>query len=66
VLLSIQGQAVDADQRACFEALCMRVFRGQFLKVRYTRRAGPEAGCSGRSHLDAMKADLADFVASYS
>ncbi|MBS1136038.1 MAG: hypothetical protein H6R02_3179, partial [Burkholderiaceae bacterium] len=48
VLLSIQGQAVDADQRACFEALCMRVFRGQFLKVRYTRRAGPEAGCSGR------------------
>ena len=66
VLLSMQGQAVDADQRACFEALCMRVFRGQFLKVRYTRRAGPEAGCSGRSHLDAMKADLADLIASYS
>jgi hypothetical protein len=65
-LLSMQGQAVDADQRACFEAVCMRVFRGQFLKVRYTRRAGPEAGCSARSHLDAMKADLADFVASYS
>lgn len=65
VLLSMQGQAVGADQMACFEALCMRVFRGQFLKVRYTRRTGPEAG-SGRSHLDAMKADLADFIASYS
>ena len=64
--LSMQGQAVDADQMACFEAVCMRVFRGQFLKVRYTRRAGPEAGCSARSHLDGMKADLADFVASYS
>ena len=65
-LLSMQGQAVDADQMACFEAVCMRVFRGQFLKVRYTRRAGPEAGCGARSHLDGMKADLADFVASYS
>jgi len=64
--LSMQGQAVDADQMACFEAVCMRVFRGQFLKVRYTRRAGPEPGCSARSHLDGMKADLADFVASYS
>jgi hypothetical protein len=65
-LLSMQGQAVDADQKACFEAVCMRVFRGQLLKVRYTRRAGPEAGCGARSHLDAMKADLADFIAGYS
>ena len=65
-LLSMQGQAVDADRMACFEAVCMRVFRGQFLKVRYTRRAGPEAGCTARSHLDAMKAGLADFIASYS
>jgi hypothetical protein len=65
-LLSMQGQAFDADRIACFEAVCMRVFRGQFLKVRYTRRAGPDAGCGARSHLDAMKADLADFIASYS
>lgn len=65
-LLSMQGQASDADRMACFEAVCMRVFRGQFLKVRYTRRAGPDAGCGSRSHLDAMKADLADFIASYS
>jgi len=65
-LLSMQGQAVDADRMACFEAVCMRVLRGQFLKVRYTRRAGPEAGCTARSHLDAMKAGLADFIASYS
>jgi len=65
-LLSMQGQAFDAEQMACFKAVCMRVFRGQFLKVRYTRRAGPDAGCGSHSHLDAMKADLADFIASYS
>jgi hypothetical protein len=65
-LVSMHGQAVDADQRACFEAVCMRVFRGQFLKVRYTCWAGPEAGRDAVSQLDCLKADLADFIASYS
>ncbi len=64
-LVAMRGQAVDSDQVARFEALCMRVFRQHFLKVRYTRRAALGEGRDTAVGLDAVKADLADFVVSF-
>ena len=63
--LAMDGQAVDSDQVARFEALCMCGFRDHILKVRYTRRAAPGEVRTVASGLDTVKADLADFVASY-
>lgn len=65
-LLAMQGEAIDSDQVARFEVVCMRVFREHFLKVRYTRRAAPGEERTAASGLDTVKADLADFVASFS
>jgi len=64
-LVAMHGQAVDSDQVVRFEALCMRVFRQNFLKVRYTRRAAPEEARGAVARLDAVKSDLADFVVSF-
>jgi hypothetical protein len=65
-LIAMHGQAVDSDQVARIEAVCVRVFREHFLKVRYTRRAALEEGRDSAPSLDAVKADLTDFVASFS
>jgi hypothetical protein len=64
--LAMQGEAVDSDQVARFEAVSMRVFRGHFLKVRYTRRAAPEEARDIAANLDGVKSDLAEFIASFS
>jgi len=64
-LLVMHGQAVDSDQVARFEAVCMCGFRQHFLKVRYTRRAVPAEARPVVASPDAVKADLADFVASF-
>jgi len=53
----------DGSRRG--EALSMRVFRGHFLKVRYTQDRLPSAGAGLHPGLDAINTDLADFVAHF-
>lgn len=53
------------DGARCGEALSLRVFRGHFLKVRYTQQRRPSGGADLHPGREAINADLADFVAHF-
>jgi hypothetical protein len=63
--LGMQGRVLDAEGSARRESVWLRVFRGHFLKVRYTRRFEPADETRALSELRAVRADVADFVGSY-
>lgn len=64
-LQTMRCGALDSDTVARVEVICLREFRGHFLKVRYTRRTDEGSADAARQSMDSIKADLADFVASY-
>jgi hypothetical protein len=63
--LGMQGRVVDSDGSARRESVWLRVFRRHFLKVRFTRRFEPADETRALSELRSVRADVADFVASY-